>query len=111
LGNVCVGAGLMCQAGVHIIQENVAIILEKKCGEWDCRQIILQSEKEGLKLNNVKNENLHGYKESLAMMRKIVRLIGKGVFLVRSIELRKEMLGRGWRVVIYLNENPKVKEA
>ena len=52
------------------------------------------------------SENIHGHKESLAAILKMVRHIKRGLFVVRSIELRKEFLG-GWRVVIYLGENDK----
>ena len=65
--------------------------------------MLVIQEKGQLKLNNVKNENIHGHKESLAAILKMVRRIKRGLFIVRSIELRKEFLG-GWRVVIYLGE-------
>ena len=58
----------------------------------------------------IQSENIHGHKESLAAILKMVRRIKRGLFVVRSIELRKEFLG-GWRVVIYLGENERGQDS
>lgn len=51
------------------------------------------------------NENKHGHNESMKVLRLIIKHIKNGLFVLRSIELKKEMVGnRNWRLVIYMEE-------
>ena len=53
----------------------------------------------------MQNQNEHGHQKSLKTLMAIIRVIKKGAFKVRSIEVKKEMVGsKNWRVVFYLEE-------
>ena len=48
------------------------------------------------------NENVHGHEKVLAWMRKFMR--GAKKYSFRSVEFRKEIIGKGWRLVLYVEE-------
>lgn len=47
--------------------------------------------------------NLHGHKETLAWLKRFMRKAKS--FQFRSVEFKKEMVGGGWRLIVFLKEN------
>lgn len=50
----------------------------------------------------IENKWEHGHIKVLNWLRSFMRKINK--FQFRSLEFKKEMIGRGWRLVIYMDE-------
>lgn len=94
--------GKLCRTITTTQLRNVKKEFSREGVEWGCPGRVIR-EKGELKLK-IENESIQGHEKSLALIKKILRLIKSGLFVVRNIEFRKEIIGDGWRVVVYLRQ-------
>jgi len=53
----------------------------------------------------MQDENEHGHDKSLKILKLIMKHIRNGLFVLRSIELKREMTNRkNWRLIVYMEQ-------